>query len=632
MKNANRAIISLALAALLATEGIAAEVPKQFRIWGRKAPEKLSQNPIPGKTGMESLRIPKEMTMKTPETNLSLDENAASRFAEGGMVPFPWHPMKRVYSVTAPLAAEMGKAARAIATPGEYVPLVAAFHALAPLSCVEVTVAPFTDKKGEERIPKTHIDLRRIMDLPVPLREQPTQYQVEPRYLESFDEFDILQVKKGNTERFWITVKIPDECPPGILRSVIRFQARGRKAVTLPLMLRVLPFQLQKPNPNTEMTFSILSGVNDPRYKLFGRDHQNHLALRQLADMAEHGMTTNSYEHNNPHATLRPDNTLALDFDRPGMTCFYSMNDFMYLVMRAGLTGPFAIYNGPYEWGQYMLPGLFKMQRFSDEYNAALRQLTREVEEHRKKMGWPHFVWFVGDEPAHDNLRLKTAENTGRQILSVLPDAEVSNFFNGMHSGIKDWKLMRSGATLNCANFFNNAVLEETRALGYKKHWNYNSVGNVSADWRGDRIAYGILPWKLGSSGVTQYVLRETPLKIKDLEFAIYDQINCGRTDYDYTYPAADGPLPTPHWEAIRQGVYDYYYLHTLRNLIRKAGDTPEAKAAQTEMEAILKAFPDDYATQKRAVYIDAISPDTLDAWRWRIAQQIMKLQKAAQK
>ena len=608
------------------------EVPRQFRIWGRKAPEKLSQNPIPGKVGIASLRIPANIQKVAPDTNTALDEAAAGKYAAGGLVPFAWHPMKMIFNVTAPRAAAMGKGARAIAAPGEYVPLVAAFHALDKLSCVEVTVEPFTDKSGRTVIPRYCIDLRRIMDLPVPLRNDPTKYQVEPRYLESFDEFDVLQVPKGITERFWLTVKVPDDCSGGILRSGIKFQARGKEAVTLPLLLRVLPFQLAKPDPDTEMTFSMLSRINDPRYNGYGRDFQPHQALRHLADMAEHGMTSNCYEHNNPHVALNPDKTLMLDFERPGMTCYFSMNDFMHLVRRAGQTGPFGLYNGPYEWSQYMLPGLLKLERFSEEYNAGLRQLVREVEAQRKKMNWPHFIWFVGDEPAHSSLRLKTSENAGRQVLAVLPDAEVTNFFNGMHSGIKDWKLMRSGATLNCANFFNDAVLEETKKLGYKKHWNYNSASWYPSDWRSERIAYGILPWKLKSSGVTQYVLRESAPNAKNLEFAMYDQINYGRTDYDFTYPAADGPLPTPHWESVRQGVYDYYYLYTLRKLIRQAGDIPEAKAAQAELDAIENAFPSDYATPKRAVYLDRFSPETLDAWRWRIAQQIMKLQKAMQK
>lgn len=622
---------SITLASILGATLIlsANQVPTQFRVWGRKAPEKLSSNPVRLKHGIASIPIPKNMKQVSPETNKSLDKNAITKYAKSGAVPFNWHPMKRIYNVTTPFSNIIGKPSRAITTPGEYVPLIAAFHALTNLSCVEVKVEPFTSKKTKFTIPSYCIDLRRMMDLPIPTIDDPQKYQIEPRYLESFDEFDILNVKKGTTERFWITVKVPENCPAGIYRSKITFQARDKDIVSQTLMLRVLPFTLQKPNPNTEMTFAMLSGLNDPRLTLWGRDKQPQLALRQMVDMAEHGMTSNTYEHNNPHVTRdAKTNKLTLDFDRPGMTCVHSMNDFMHLVKRAKLTGPFGFYNGPYEWACYMLPGLLKLPLFSKEYNDAYRQLVLQVEKQRQLKKWPHFIWFTGDEPASTSAGLRRSENAGQQILSVLPKAEVTNFFNGMHYGVKDWKLMKKGATIVCANFFNKDVLKEIKQLGYTKHWNYNSVGNYPSDFRGDRIAFGVLPWNLKSSGVAQYILRETPAKGKNIEFSIYDQVNYGRTDYDFTYPAADGPIPTPRWESVRQGVYDYYYLYTLNKLIKKNPNSNASKAAQAEIDEIMKLIPHDYATKNREVYMENISPETLDAWRWRIAQQIMKLKK----
>lgn len=633
MKNFRYFAALSAVAAMVSVPSIyAQEVPRQFRIWGRKAPEKLSPDPVPGKFGIESLRIPQNMQKVEPPTNTVLDADSAKKYSASGAVPFAWHPMRPVYSVTAPTANIIGKAARAIATPGEYTPLVAAFHAVDDLSSVEVTVEPFKDKAGKVVIPRYYIDLRRIADLPSPLRSDPQKYMIEPRYMESFDEFDILKIKKGNTERFWLTVKIPDKCPAGIFRSKINFRARGKDTVSLNIMLRVLPFTLQKPDPETEMTFAMMSNINDPRLTLYARDKQPQQALRQLADMAEHGMTSNTYEHCNPHVKLNADKTLTIDFERPGMTSVYSMNDFMDFVRRSGMTGPFGYYNGPYEWGMYMMSGLLKLPRFSPEYNAALRQLALAVDKQRKLQKWPKFLWFVGDEPIHDNMRSKICTNTGEQILSVIPDAEVTNYFNGMHSGLKDWEVMRKGNSFVCANFFNDSVLKDIKKLGYKKHWNYNSAMWEDRDSRGQRVAYGLLPWALKSSGVNQYILRESAPRAKNKEFAIYDQINFGRTDYDYTYPAADGPLPTRDWESVRQGVYDYCYFYTLQKLIRQAGDIPEAKAAQAEIDAIEKAFPHDFQTPKRPLYLDNFSPETLDAYRWRITQQIMKLQKVLKK
>lgn len=219
----------IAAVMLLSLGAMEPEIPNQFRIWGRKAPEKLSSNPIPGKTGIASLRIPRDLTRVDPVTNLAMPTGAGERYAANGFVPFPWHTMKKIYNITAPVSAEVGKPARAIATPGEYVPLGIAFRALEKLSCVEVTVAPFTDKTGAVVIPGYGIDLRRVMDLPVPLRNDAKKYQIEPRYLESFDEFDVLQVPPGITERFYLTVKVPETAAPGIVKSSVSITARGKE-------------------------------------------------------------------------------------------------------------------------------------------------------------------------------------------------------------------------------------------------------------------------------------------------------------------------------------------------------------------------------------------------------------------
>ncbi|MBO5722400.1 MAG: hypothetical protein J6S19_04725, partial [Lentisphaeria bacterium] len=65
---------------------------------------------------------------------------------------------------------------------------------------------------------------------------------------------------------------------------------------------------------------------------------------------------------------------------------------------------------------------------------------------------------------------------------------------------------------------------------------------------------------------------------------------------------------------------------------VKAAGNIPEAEAAQAELDSIEKAFPKDYATPKRPMYLDNFSPETLDAYRWRVTQQIMKLRKALKK
>lgn len=605
------------------------EIPRQFRVWGSKAPIKLSQDPSPGKFGIDSINIPTDMKKVQPATNLLPPENC-SDWQEAGMLPFVCHPMREVYSVTWPTPSEINRPVRAIATPGEYVSLAFAVRPLQVLSCLEFSITPFMTNDGKVVIPRNHIELRRVMDLPVPTRIDPKSYKIEPRYLERYDEFDFIALSPDKTERFWLTVKVPDAAPAGMAKANITVKTREGKGCVFQCAIRVLPFQLRKPDPFTEMTFSMLSNSNDSRTASWGRENRPFETYRLLADMAEHGMTSNVYEHAQPVITRNAPKDFSFDFEKPGMVSAHSMNTFLYMVNRAGLTGPFGFYNGPYEMATFQLTGQLKLESLSPEYNLAIREYTLAVEKQRAKQGWQAFIYFIGDEPASTNESMARSLNLGKQILAAYPEADVANFFNGMHAGFPDWKHMKEAHTINCANYFTREMIEESRAIGYRKIWNYNSAYCYDGDFRDMRIAYGFIPFRIGSNGVAQYKYREF-FGDKQTDFSAYNHINVGRSDYDYSYPAADGPLPTQKWEAVRMGVNDYCYLYTLKKMIAETKDSNAAKKAQAELDAICSLFPWNYLTpdiHNRSM--KDFSPEMLDTLRWRISQAIMNIQKAS--
>ncbi len=618
------------LAALISASACltaADEIPRQFRVWGRKAPTRLgSYDPVPGKRGLESVRIPENYREKTPETNLT-EPDVPPQFKELGYIPFVTHPMTFVYRVTRPKAGEIDKPVRAFATPGEYVPLTFAIRTLKPVNCVEIEIGDFTAKDGTVVIPRRNIDLRRVMDLYIPTLEK-NEYITTPKYLESFDEFDILNIDAGTTERFWLTVKVPDNAPAGTVNTTITVKARNAGSYSFKSAIRVLPFKLAVPDPFTEINFQILSNSNDPRFLSYGRDNYPDQMNRVFVDMIEHGMTSNNYEHVNPYFGKDANGKLVIDFDRPGMTSYYSMNDFMYILKRAGFSGPFCYYNGPNEWSNYGVSGLLKYPHYSEEYNQALRELVKATEEQRVKQHWPEFIYFLGDEPGTHSDRIKMNRNLGQQVKAVAPNAKTSNFFNGEWHGVRDWQILKDVTDINCTNYVNAATLKDSKAAGYDQLWIYNGALNYATDHRGQRIFYGFQPWKVGARGVNQYKYRafypDSPSDKND--FTAYDQLNGNRSNYDYTYPAADGPIPTPKWEGVRQGIYDYRYLLTLKKAIENSKNTEATEVAKKELESVMANFFPDYQSERREQLIHNYSPETLDVYRWHLASAIMKL------
>ncbi|NLZ62420.1 MAG: hypothetical protein GX902_01310 [Lentisphaerae bacterium] len=619
-------VLSLTVLGLTATVP-AQETPRQFRVWGRKAPAKLGGfEGIANQYGLESIKIPSGYKRITPETNLQ-DPEAPAEFAALGYLPFPNNAMQYIYPETRPFPEEIGRPVRAFATPGEFVPLAFSLRSLKNLHCVEVSVSPYRDRNGQIVIPGNHLDLRIVRDLPIPEKEE-NQYMVRPKYLESFDEFDILNIPAGRTERFWLTVKVPEGAAAGTVRASINIKCRLGGEYTWESMIRILPFTLAVPDPEKDINFQILSNTNDPRFGSYGRDCNPSEIQRIFVDMAEHGMVSNNYEHVHPHISKGESGKLQFDFDRPGMTSIYSFNDYMYMVLKSGLTGPFCYYNGPYEASQYLVSGLLKYEKYSPEYNDALRQIFAAIEAHREKMSWPEFIYFIGDEPGSHAERLRLNLNCGQQIKAVKPTARISNFFNGEWNGTKDWKLLKEVSDINCTNYINENTLQESRELGYESVWGYNGCYNHALDTRGERVFYGFHPWRCQLKGITQYKYRAFYADLKYKGSVAYNPFCRDGGSYDYTYPSAEGPIPTPKWESVRQGIYDYRYLLTLQRLLDKNPNHPAAAAGKEAMAEVMANFHLDYQSPSREKYFPLYSPETLDVYRWKIAQAILGLQK----
>ena len=612
---------SAAVLSLSASDGA---IPRQFRVWGKKAPFRLSKiNQVNGKVGMESIRIPKGFKEEFADTNTVVPALTDAQ-KKAAFLPFAYHPQKYMFYYTQPQAAEIGKAARAIGTPGEYVQMAFALRTLKKVESVTIKPAAFVDKANREAIGVLNIDLRRVMDLPM-VGKAEKRYIIEPRYMESFEEYDLLNIKKDYTERFFITVKIPDNAAPGIVKSSFKIACRTGETAEMPLMIRILPFKLDKPDPVKEMNFQILANLNDPRHSSWGRDTHPEQGLRTMYDLSEHGMNSVGYVNVNPHVTKKADGTYEFDFNKPFGASVYSLNVYMNNLKRAGLTGPIGYYSCS-AWHRFGLSAVEKA--FTPEWEKLVAETVKAIDEQGKKNNWPEFIYFTGDEPGSSLVKQQNIRKLGNAIRKGKKDIRLSNFFNGEWNGTADWKLCRDVADINCANYFNDRIVAESKKVGYPEIWLYNGIERTASnDARSHRAFYGFVPHRYNATGVTQYHYRVSGgISNPRLDFAIYDHINGSKPDYVMTYPAPGGPLPTQQWEAVRQGIYDYRYVYTLKNRIKACKNAALKAEAEKVLTNVINTIPGDFMTEKRSHYLQKLSPETQDTMRWKIAQTIMKL------
>jgi hypothetical protein len=167
-------------------------------------------------------------------------------------------------------------------------------------------------------------------------------------------------------------------------------------------------------------------------------------------------------------------------------------------------------------------------------------------------------------------------------------------------------------------DIFGQEVLDKDREAGVKQVWIYNVASYSDANY--NRLRFGWYMKRIGGTGATQWVY--TWPKKKNM----YDDLttNPRGSGEAFAYPAPDGPLPTTAWEGYREGADDMRYIRTLERLCReKEKAKPDDVAlARKDLEEMTAHFEVDQRTLDKT----AVSPDTAQTWRGRLAWHILKL------
>ena len=601
------------------------DMPRQFTTWASRAPEDW----------VERSAVPEGYSPMIPLDNMKMpdvDEAATRR----GWVVFTKPTFELVFPVTAPFAGEITSTLRAFATPGEYVPITFSVRSLRQINDLSVS-ADELKTAGGDKIPNSHVDIRVVRCLPVsaqyidinkkPPAADSTEkaYIITPAFMETFDAVD---VPEQTTQRFWITVKIPDNAPEGIYQSTLTVKDLSGASQELDLRIRVLPFAL-KPTPPDRMVYAVLYNGTDPRKGSHGRGLFNENVPKHFVDMAEHGMNTVGYLKMEPHYKL-VDGEVVVSFSQPNRAS-HSMEDIMRFYREAGFNAPIIHQKGPYDQIQYRIKDSLGYEKYTPEFDDAFKKINRAIVDKVKQEGWPELIYALGDEPGSSTEAIKQTLHYGRLIKEVAPEIRTTNFFNGDWGGTKDWYLLKEVTDICCSNFVTKDILNERQKAGYDIQWIYNGGSAGSRMPIADRLFYGFNAWKLLAGGVCQYIYQ----KINGDAFNHLDSHNFNNwnvREYLYAYPTPQGPLPTPCWEAVRAGTYDWRYLLTLEELIGQAKSSQSsdlrklAEAALAEMNSVMDGFGYDYHTGAKNQVLSETNDTNMTVARWRIARQIILL------
>jgi hypothetical protein len=152
------------------------------------------------------------------------------------------------------------------------------------------------------------------------------------------------------------------------------------------------------------------------------------------------------------------------------------------------------------------------------------------------------------------------------------------------------------------------------------EHWQYPNdlitVPNTVDDAEGIRRAFGLSHVKSDFTGILPWTFQTAENAAGD---PYSDLDNNGRAEVMIAYPGTDGPVSTPEYEAVREGIDDGRYAYLLETLIKKVqhSNNPTQRSLGRQAE---KDFQEILARAEEA------DLETMDADRGTMIHWILNL------
>ena len=525
-----------------------------------------------------------------------------------------------------PRTFERTQALSAFATTGEYEPFTFSVYPLRDMKNFKVIVSDLKSDYGV--IKGDNIDLRLVTNWNVryPKYTSVGTYREVPELLEKVT---VNSFKKGENQRYWITVHIPENAAEGVYSgSVTMFDDIYGKAVRIPVSLRVLPYKLIKDSQKHFTSFML------PYSHLYrGFEPDTSLVMKAIkadfANMKKYGFD------------LFPDFYLRSREGKNGKVEFYIKPEdelMIDIAFQLGFEGDVILVGG---WNYFMtkyhpecksVGGHGKLNMYppaTSKMFGAITEATGKFTKQCRDKGWPELIYFVADEPRGDN-----AEFMSRVYNSFKKGGAVTLLSNDPTSGYAHYYHDK-----NCVDIWMSQPFDipynEVLADKTHQYWSYpnHNAGEFKDrvfQQKGGRMTYGFGLWKSGYNTLMPWAWRwfvkgNHHYDHFDYLFEGAYASGCGmRIDEQANF------IPAIYWECFREGYDDGRYLYTLQQTIkeREEAEDRDCQLLVAEGKQLLDSIWKVIEPQKKYMSVDFMDDRSFNKIRWQIASVTMQLMK----
>jgi hypothetical protein len=538
---------------------IGPEIPIKLTVTGISPQEKeVFIIPVWGEEGEHitskfSIPVPKSFNQVTPDIGKN-DLSLKPEDVEKGYVLFNRDFQRYVFPWTVPDEKERLHSLGIRMSRNDFDPVTLCIYPLRDLGEVKVSVSDLTGPAGNI-IPSGNILVQLVRNLKVRTGEGNT-FQLVPRLL---DRADHTVIPIAYSTRFWLTMHTDSLTHAGKYQGVIRIQPQKEAETMLPFIVEVLPVTLE-PVPGIDYSMCMSYEFFELESKEWSSAQKEKIyqdGVNSFRDYINHGMST--------VVTASP---YYFQWNQDGTPRLEHLNAMIRAAGETGFTRPVFWYYGQYlqaAKGQH--PGNIRL--YDPKIHPARARLLAETAlKLDKELGGPPLGFMPIDEP-RIALRQKITLELFKEIKKV-PGAKIMCTTN------------IGGKLLDIEN--DSQVDRQNLGPGEKvrksdrKVWEYNNAVVQCLNPGYSRYIYGYYTWRQDLDGMNSW----GPGTTENSRGNPYEDLDHELTDYALTYPHSGGPLATPNWEALREGIDDIRYVYQLEKLcsgmaVNKPAETANA-------------------------------------------------------
>ncbi|MFW5867449.1 MAG: hypothetical protein ACOCX2_06505 [Armatimonadota bacterium] len=467
---------------------------------------------------------------------------------ERGYVPFAVSYLDVVMPAIVPTADQLNPSLRIMAAPGEREPISFAVRALEDQQGMVASIDGFSGEAGV--LPEDAMHEGVVRNLTRKIHPRTDDMLLLPAFIEDMRPVD---VPANESRWYWFTVDVPEDAEAGVYSATISITSSGGE-VEIPVELEVLPITLMRPE-------GVAWGMYDYMHRTYS-DAPNAIE-QKFIDQRAHGMTSVGLCGTHGVETEMVDGRVRMNWT--GET---NLGRAMNAYVTAGFPEPI----------QWLIAGDISRfaRQFGDvggpEYADAYRGVIEAVLAKAEQEGWPEIIFQPVDEAFEHRPRfermiveMKILKEMGLQVEAdgmngnpegleqALPYMDYLNFHDGpfLRRGVYDavaWEQFRA----------------RMEALG-KTIWFYN-VEIASHRPENARFSQGFHLWNTGAKGAYTWSYR-----------SVIDDPYAPNPDTRFIFMHRFPPMgeeaggPSIGFEALREGIDDYHYLHTWDRLCEQA-------------------------------------------------------------